>query len=222
MKHLLIVTCFLVNSFAGAGEVPRKPNILLFLADDLGYADIGANGCQDIPTPQPVNGVPALKQLPDSDAMRDAAGTGQLFECIHVPGITDVREGMNGFALADINRDGRPDLIATYSPPASHRASRLAVLLNERGFRFVPHAIAIRDSTLTMDDFGPAAQIPNLADFNGDGFLDVGVTRSAAMLGGKVRGEGRPTKPPATWLAVPPCSVERCEEASSRSASRFC
>ena len=51
MKRLLIVTCFLVNSFAAAGEMPRKPNILLFLADDLGYADIGANGCRDIPTP---------------------------------------------------------------------------------------------------------------------------------------------------------------------------
>jgi arylsulfatase A-like enzyme len=29
----------------------RKPNILLIVADDLGYADIGANGCKDIPTP---------------------------------------------------------------------------------------------------------------------------------------------------------------------------
>ena len=51
MKRLLIVTCFLVDSFASAAEVPRKPNVLIFLADDLGYADIGANGCQDIPTP---------------------------------------------------------------------------------------------------------------------------------------------------------------------------
>ena len=34
---------------------------------------------------------------PDSGTVRDAAGTGQLFECVHMPGITDVREGMNAF-----------------------------------------------------------------------------------------------------------------------------
>lgn len=45
--------------------------------------------------PPPVEGKPALKTL--SDAVRDAACTGQLFECVHVPGITDVREGMNAF-----------------------------------------------------------------------------------------------------------------------------
>ncbi len=30
---------------------PRKPNIIVIVADDMGYADIGANGCKDIPTP---------------------------------------------------------------------------------------------------------------------------------------------------------------------------
>ncbi len=35
-----------------AGEkTPRKPNVLFILADDLGYGDIGAHGCKDIPTP---------------------------------------------------------------------------------------------------------------------------------------------------------------------------
>src|SRR5262245_5123562 len=29
----------------------QKPNILVIVADDLGYADIGVNGCQDVPTP---------------------------------------------------------------------------------------------------------------------------------------------------------------------------
>src|SRR5687768_14783035 len=29
----------------------RKPNILLIVGDDMGYADVGFHGCKDIPTP---------------------------------------------------------------------------------------------------------------------------------------------------------------------------
>lgn len=45
--RILCALCVLLYSNAAAAQ----PNILLFLADDLGYADIGVNGCKDIPTP---------------------------------------------------------------------------------------------------------------------------------------------------------------------------
>lgn len=45
---LILVYSIVLTSAASADE---KPNVIIFLADDLGYADIGVNGCQDIPTP---------------------------------------------------------------------------------------------------------------------------------------------------------------------------
>jgi hypothetical protein len=155
-------------------------------------------------TPPPIDGNPVLKSLPAADAVRDAAGTGQLFECVHVPGLTDIRKGVNGFAIADLNRDGLPDVVATVSPPVSlpdgldaasnvERVSRstavdqLLVLINEGGFRFRPHTVRISGSKLTPERFESRAQIPNLADFNGDGFLDLFITRHSPMSAGENR-----------------------------------
>ena len=46
------VACLaLVPSLARANPEPPKPNILILLSDDLGYADLGVQGSKDIPTP---------------------------------------------------------------------------------------------------------------------------------------------------------------------------
>lgn len=49
-RHLLLACCLGLAS-SSAAAAPR-PNIIVILADDMGYGDIGAHGCGDIPTPQ--------------------------------------------------------------------------------------------------------------------------------------------------------------------------
>ena len=47
---LFIIVCSIVVT-ASIGRAQKTPNLIVIMADDLGYGDVGYNGCKDIPTP---------------------------------------------------------------------------------------------------------------------------------------------------------------------------
>jgi arylsulfatase A-like enzyme len=56
MKVRILLLCCLLMMLTSVcptdnTRAARKPNILVIVGDDMGYADVGFHGCQDIPTP---------------------------------------------------------------------------------------------------------------------------------------------------------------------------
>ena len=116
------------------------------------------------------------------------AATDTLFRRTHIPGFCDIADGTNGIALADLNRDGLVDIVATYTKKnrgLSNTGHHLRTFINQGDLRFQSHPITIRDSKLTGESFGAFPQIPNLVDFNGDGLLDIFISRHSPYWAGK-------------------------------------
>jgi hypothetical protein len=116
---------------------------------------------------------------------------GALFKRTRIAGFTDIQEGTNGIALGDLNHDGLIDIVATYSAPTGTGGAwgggeKLRVFINRGNLRFEEHPIKILNSKVSPEAFR-RGQVPNLADFNRDGHLDILVTRHASMMAGQAR-----------------------------------
>ena len=50
MLRALVAVCVSLAAVA-PGRAADKPNVIVIVGDDMGYADVGFHGCKDIPTP---------------------------------------------------------------------------------------------------------------------------------------------------------------------------
>ena len=51
INQIIFYACVLGFMSISQAEASPKPNILIIVGDDLGYADVGFHGCKDVPTP---------------------------------------------------------------------------------------------------------------------------------------------------------------------------
>ena len=51
MKPLLLSLLIINTMIFGYAQQKSSPNVIVIMADDMGYGDVGFNGCEDIPTP---------------------------------------------------------------------------------------------------------------------------------------------------------------------------
>ncbi len=115
------------------------------------------------------------------------------FARAEVSGLTNVVAGTNGFALVDLNRDGLMDMVLCQQPVSRSTVefgseftklneTRIYVLIGTGPMTYREHKITIKNPKQVRFGERQAGQIPNFADFNKDGYLDLFLTRSSATV----------------------------------------
>lgn len=121
-----------------------------------------------------------------------------VFERRDLPALTGIVAGTNGMAIVDLNRDGRLDLVLCQSPPArtneavtgdsrALEAHKVRFLISTGPLTYREHSFEIKDQLVAAASERQAPQVPNFADFNKDGFLDLFLTRHSTSVAGRVR-----------------------------------
>ena len=106
------------------------------------------------------------------DPTNDAMGTGQLFESISVPGLTDLMENTKGFSIVDRDGDGDLDLVTINDVSKQRDREQRTVL------RYYTNDGCMRFSLDAWYE-APAGRhlhVPHLMDLNGDRQHDLLVT----------------------------------------------
>jgi hypothetical protein len=123
-------------------------------------------------------------------AMLMMPGAATAFRRASISGVSNLVAGTNGMSIVDLNRDGRLDLILAQSPPArtneviasdpkAIKANQISFLIATGPLTYREHKVTIKDHLVVSGAERQGPQVPNFADFNNDGFLDLFLTRHA-------------------------------------------
>jgi hypothetical protein len=123
--------------------------------------------------------IPVLPNVkPVGDAELDARAPEALFRRLEIEGISDDFEPNDSIVAADFNKDGLNDLLLVKGGK-----QELRLLLNKGCFKFEDANLEIVNSSMTAKKMGRATAIANVADFDGDGWLDIFLTRNLNIRG---------------------------------------
>lgn len=148
---LLLTTLLSLSEIASAAENIERPNIVLILADDLGYADVGFNGSEDIVTSNLASG------------SSPATENGPLTFIAEQGGYFSAQKNLRKWGtpvVADLDQDGWPDFVI------NDHGFGVRILWNDAGTFSPPLDLLMGDSHGV-----------SVADFDRDGLLELIVAR---------------------------------------------